>query len=428
MNLYFLRHGLSDWPNWNRPDAERPLTEEGVERLNAEAKTIKQLDLGLEVVLSSPLVRARQTADIIARELGLKVSVTPLLAPGFNKAKLAELIHSYPLSKAILFVGHEPDFSGAVSALIGGGRVVMKKGGLARVDIESAEHLAGELVWLLAPKVLITLCLVVFSMMTAACGSLAQTPPTAVSFTATLAPPATAVPASATSVPTLQSGADTPSPAPSPTFSPTPSPTLPPPTPDPNLNVSEAIFYSDSFDGQSGWFWTFSDDVASFEAKEGELQVATKQGGSWRYVSRDDIVAGDQQLRLTARTAVCPGNDEYGLMYRARYDDQQSIHAYIFKLNCAGQVRVEKLEIEAVTVLKEWEAYPAVKPGAPAENSMMIWMAKDQFHFYLNDQYLFSLTDATLADGFYGFFVKSHSNGGGALSFDDLLVREVAQN
>jgi hypothetical protein len=56
----------------------------------------------------------------------------------------------------------------------------------------------------------------------------------------------------------------------------------------------------------------------------------------------------------------------------------------------------------------------------------MVWMAKDQFHFYVNDRYLFSLADSSLAEGFYGFYAQSHSNGGGVLSFDDMNVKEVA--
>jgi phosphohistidine phosphatase len=156
VNLYFLRHGLADWPEWTRPDDERPLTEDGLSKMKAEAKAIKQLKLSLDVILSSPLVRARQTADLVAERLGLPVAESKLLAPGFNKDRLAKLLASYKDAKAIMLVGHEPDFSATIASLIGGGRVAMKKGGLARVDIDSADSLEGELVWLLAPKVLTT--------------------------------------------------------------------------------------------------------------------------------------------------------------------------------------------------------------------------------------------------------------------------------
>ncbi len=141
---------------------------------------------------------------------------------------------------------------------------------------------------------------------------------------------------------------------------------------------------------------------------------------------RDDISAGDQQLRVTTKTGTCPGNDEYGVMYRAAYMANQKLETYIYKLNCAGQARVEILNDTTTTVLKDWESFPAIKSGASAENTLMIWMEKDQFNFYADDQYLFSLTDATLPQGFYGFYVQSHSGGGGDLSFDDFVVKEVA--
>ncbi|MBM4422749.1 MAG: phosphohistidine phosphatase SixA [Chloroflexi bacterium] len=154
MNLYFLRHGLADWPHWNRSDSERPLTEEGIAKMKAEGKTLKRLDVSPDAILSSPLVRARQTADIVAERLGLAVVEHKLLAPGFNREKLAAILGEHKKAKAIMLVGHEPDFGRTIAEIIGGGRVAMKKGGLARVDIASPDSLNGELVWLLAPKVL----------------------------------------------------------------------------------------------------------------------------------------------------------------------------------------------------------------------------------------------------------------------------------
>lgn len=156
MNIYFLRHGLADWPGWSRPDDERPLTEDGIKRMKAEARTIKRLDLGLVAILSSPLARARQTADCVAERVGIPVVENRLLAPGFNREKLGKILGEYKNANALMLVGHEPDFSMTIGALIGGGRVAMKKGGLARVDIESPDMLHGELVWLLAPRVLTT--------------------------------------------------------------------------------------------------------------------------------------------------------------------------------------------------------------------------------------------------------------------------------
>ena len=155
MKLYFLRHGLADWPDWDAArDAERPLTEEGIKKMKVEAKAIERLELGLDVIFSSPYTRARQTAQAVADQLGLKVIDEDQLAPGLDVDRLRDVLRRYPNAESIMLVGHEPSFSAAISQLIGGGQIVMKKGSLARVDVDSIDSLRGELVWLLTPKLL----------------------------------------------------------------------------------------------------------------------------------------------------------------------------------------------------------------------------------------------------------------------------------
>ncbi len=153
--LYFLRHGLADWPDWAGTDEERPLTLDGVEKMKAEAKKFKSLNLAPNVILASPLIRARQTADIVAERFGLPMKVLPALAPGFDLKKLDKIVSDLDDARVLMLVGHEPDFSTTISQLIGGGHIAMKKGGLARVDITSLNPLSGQLVWLLAPAVLV---------------------------------------------------------------------------------------------------------------------------------------------------------------------------------------------------------------------------------------------------------------------------------
>ncbi len=154
MRLYFLRHGMAEWPDWDPArDHERPLTKEGVRKLKEQARALADLGVKFDAVLASPYTRAYQTADIVAGKLGLDVKTEPLLAPGFNADKLAEIVASFDNDQAVLLVGHEPSFSMVIAELIGGGRVQMKKGTLARVDVNS--ELQGELVWLLQPKILI---------------------------------------------------------------------------------------------------------------------------------------------------------------------------------------------------------------------------------------------------------------------------------
>jgi phosphohistidine phosphatase len=157
MRVYFLRHGKAeDRLAWTGRDAERPLTVEGREALGREAKRLRALDLALDVVVTSPLVRARETAEIVAGELGLggRLVEDERLAPGFDVARLEQVLAAHAPAGALMIVGHEPDFSETIAELIGGGDVVMKKGGLARVDVAAPVAGGGQLVWLLTPPLL----------------------------------------------------------------------------------------------------------------------------------------------------------------------------------------------------------------------------------------------------------------------------------
>jgi len=157
MELYFLRHGLAgSRSRWVGPDDERPLTDEGRARMEREAATIEALGLSLDVIVTSPLARAYQTAEIVARKVGLldRLVTDERLAHGFGVRELRGVLYDHPGAVVVMLVGHEPDFSLTVADLIGGGTVAFKKGGLARVDARDVSLGDAELVWLLPPAVL----------------------------------------------------------------------------------------------------------------------------------------------------------------------------------------------------------------------------------------------------------------------------------
>jgi phosphohistidine phosphatase len=158
MILYFLRHGLAeDRAVWLTDDTERPLTKEGKEKMAREAEALANLGLDLDLIITSPLARALQTAQIVAQRLKMEEKFVQdgRISPGFNLQGLSEVLADHPGVQTLMIVGHEPDFSETISDLIGGGRVVCKKGGLARVDVISQSPLMGELAWLMPPKLLV---------------------------------------------------------------------------------------------------------------------------------------------------------------------------------------------------------------------------------------------------------------------------------
>ncbi len=157
MILYFLRHGLAgSREEWEGDDRERPLIKKGEKRMALSAEMMDAIIPDLDEIITSPLVRARQTAEIVADELGMRDAMVEdeRLAPGFNLERLELIVKDYPNAEALMLVGHEPDFSETIGRLIGGGNILCKKGGLARVDLSNLDPLLGDLVWLLQPRIL----------------------------------------------------------------------------------------------------------------------------------------------------------------------------------------------------------------------------------------------------------------------------------
>ena len=150
MKLYLLRHGKADWPDWTKPDDERPLTKEGKGEMRRIARFLHDVNVAPAMVLSSPLPRAWQTAEIAAGALGVELREEPVLRKGFTAAKARALIQRAK-GADLMLVGHEPDFSAVIRALTGG-TVKLGKGGIARIDLGD-DAAAGRLTWLIPPKI-----------------------------------------------------------------------------------------------------------------------------------------------------------------------------------------------------------------------------------------------------------------------------------
>jgi phosphohistidine phosphatase SixA len=107
-----------------------------------------------DAIVTSPYLRASETADIVARHLDLqdKVVTDARLAPGFDAGRLAKLAKQFPQANALLLVGHEPDFTSTIGELTGG-RVLLKKGAMAFVETAERSLKKGVLVWLVQPGI-----------------------------------------------------------------------------------------------------------------------------------------------------------------------------------------------------------------------------------------------------------------------------------
>jgi len=163
MNIFILRHGIAAERGTEgvTQDSERPLTGKGRHQLRKSAEAMKRMKLRFDLILSSPYVRARKTAEIVAEELNLKKRLkltNTLKYENSPESMIAEIARLKPAPKNLLVVGHEPYLSDLVSRLVSGnGNLAMdfKKGGLCKLEMEKMDGaIKGQLVWLLTPKLM----------------------------------------------------------------------------------------------------------------------------------------------------------------------------------------------------------------------------------------------------------------------------------
>jgi len=163
MEVYILRHGeaiATGTPGY--PNDDRPLTEDGIEKLTEAAKGIKRLVDSFDVIISSPLIRALDTAKITAEACGYnkKIQSTEYMLVGSPMRSLFNFLKDYNNKNKILLVGHEPHLGYLASFMLGIEEHVIefKKGGMCRIDIPKLPpEKSGRLIWLLTQKQLITL-------------------------------------------------------------------------------------------------------------------------------------------------------------------------------------------------------------------------------------------------------------------------------
>jgi phosphohistidine phosphatase len=160
IHLYLVRHAIAEERGENWPDdTKRPLSDEGRVKMARQVAGLEKLEVRIEEVLTSPLVRTRQTAEILAQGLSSRPKLTnfPALAPGHNAKEMLSALKDYAKRSRLALVGHEPGLGDLMAALIGTRQpVTFKKGGIALVEVDRLppEAGAGALCWFVTPKIL----------------------------------------------------------------------------------------------------------------------------------------------------------------------------------------------------------------------------------------------------------------------------------
>ena len=159
LELYLIRHGEAAARGTEYPDdSKRPLTSQGIARLRKQTHGLNELGVAFDHIITSPLVRTRQTADVIADALKAKpsVSASDALAPAGTSASVIQELAKHMRKARIALVGHEPNIGELAARLVGSREPIeFKKGAICRIDFEVLPPKGtGQLRWFLTPKML----------------------------------------------------------------------------------------------------------------------------------------------------------------------------------------------------------------------------------------------------------------------------------
>jgi phosphohistidine phosphatase len=157
MIVYFLRHASAGQKRANaQHDNKRPLDKEGIEQCRYVGRLLNALDTHVDLILSSPLKRATQSASLVGNEIAYeqKIDLAPALKPGADYQAFRDLLRSLRKMESVMVVGHNPNFSQFLSLLVTNGAddaaIDMKKGSVARVEIGPKRSV---LHWMVTPRV-----------------------------------------------------------------------------------------------------------------------------------------------------------------------------------------------------------------------------------------------------------------------------------
>ena len=157
MNLILVRHGIAlDVGGIIRTDRDRPLSPEGIEETELVARGLKKAGVKIDQLVSSPLIRARQTSDIFAEAYKLEsAKICDALAPGIDASAIFTFLRQFQkTAESIAIFGHEPDMGDLVQILLGAEfSVPFKKAGVCRIDVfDMPPTTPGVLKWFVPPK------------------------------------------------------------------------------------------------------------------------------------------------------------------------------------------------------------------------------------------------------------------------------------
>ena len=155
MKIFIVRHGIAE-ESARGGDRARELTEEGRKKMKEASAGFAKLEAEIDHIFSSPLVRAVQTAEIVAKAVGHGHSVETMeeLSPAHSPDQVIHALQSFKKAKGVVLAGHEPNCSELAAHLLGGAQLEFKKGAICLIESDPVSAGLGILIWHLSPQVL----------------------------------------------------------------------------------------------------------------------------------------------------------------------------------------------------------------------------------------------------------------------------------
>lgn len=192
------------------------------------------------------------------------------------------------------------------------------------------------------------------------------------------------------------------------------------PTPDMHPGLDEVLLEDDFSDAEA---WSTSvDDEASATIENGQLHLSLRQRRAYLISTRTTPRFSDFYAEITAHMHLCRGDDQFGLVLRAG-----SANHYRFVISCDGRARVDRLYQGAFSNVVVWQSNSNLPSMAPGSVRLGVWADGQDLRFFVDDVYLFSVTDTLLFNGTLGAFVYTATDADVSVSFSDLVVWSLDQ-
>jgi hypothetical protein len=189
-------------------------------------------------------------------------------------------------------------------------------------------------------------------------------------------------------------------------------------TPSPDLRPQYgALIFEEVFNDPS--LWTLSmGQSGSIALGKDELTIALSQPGAYLYTARKQPPLGDFYAEITASPTLCRGEDEYGLLIHFT----SAADFFRFSLTCNGQVRVDRVLRGVASSPMPLTFSSAVPQGAPSSSRLGVWAIGREMQFFINDQYQFTVRDASIPKGNLGVFARSNGENAVTVNYSNLKV------